>query len=84
MGAPEYDPTKLAMAASEMGDRIGLLATGSVPAALNALLKLAGETNAGSDVAARVASTKRSPEAHSLIAFAISEAHFEARKRAPR
>lgn len=84
VGAPEYDPTKLAMAASEMGDRIGLLATGSVPAALNALLKLAGETNAGSDVAARVASTKRSPEAHSLIAFAISEAHFEARKRAAR
>ncbi len=84
VGAPEYDPTKLAMAASELGDRIGLLATGSVPAALNALLKLAGETSPSNDVAARVASTKRSPEAHSLIAFAISEAHFDARKRPAR
>jgi hypothetical protein len=72
------------MAASELGDRIGQIATGSVPAALNALLKLAGETSPSNDVAARVASTKRSPEAHSLIAFAISEAHFDARKRPAR
>jgi hypothetical protein len=81
IGAPEYDPAKLPMAVSELGDRIALLATGGMPSALSAILKLAGLPVDAMDVGSRVAVVRKSPEASSLLAFAISEPCFEARRR---
>ncbi|MBX7197537.1 MAG: hypothetical protein K1X94_36160, partial [Sandaracinaceae bacterium] len=81
IGAPEHDAAKLAMAVSELGDRVALLATGSMPAALSAILKLAGLPSESTDVAQRVSTVRRSPEALSLLHFAISEPCFEARRR---
>ncbi|MBN8617118.1 MAG: hypothetical protein J0L92_41450, partial [Deltaproteobacteria bacterium] len=81
VGAPEYDAAKLPMAVSELGDRIALLATGSMPSALSAIFKLAGLPTDGTDVSARVAAVRRSPEALSLLHFAVSEPCFEARRR---
>jgi hypothetical protein len=81
-GASEYEPHKLPLAVSELGDRAALLMTGNTPAALSALAKLAGEAALPTDPNGRVATLRRSPEAASLISFAISDAHFEARQRA--
>lgn len=81
-GAPEYEPTKLALAVSELGDRAALLMTGNAPAAISALAKLAGEAALPTDPSARVASVRRSAESASLVSFALSDAHFEARHRA--
>jgi tetratricopeptide (TPR) repeat protein len=81
IGAPEYDAAKLPMAVSELGDRIALLATGSMPSALSAILKLAGLPTDAMDVGSRVGVVRRSPEASSLLSFAISEPCFEARRR---
>jgi hypothetical protein len=80
VGLPEYDPNRLAMAVSEIADRVALLATGSVPASLAALMRLSGEA-LGADIGGRVATLRRNPEALSLVQFAISDAHFEARRR---
>ena len=41
-----------------------------------------GERELPPDPTARLAMLQRFPEAASLLAFAISDAHFEARKRA--
>jgi tetratricopeptide (TPR) repeat protein len=80
-GAIEYEPAKLPLAVSELADRAALLMTGNAPAALAALAKLAGEP-LGADARARVAAVRRSPESASLVSFALSDAHFEARSRA--
>jgi tetratricopeptide (TPR) repeat protein len=80
-GAVEYEPGKLPLAVSELGDRAALLMTGNAPAAFAALAKLAGEP-AQQDPRARVAAIRRSPESASLASFALSDAHFEARSRA--
>lgn len=82
VGAPEYEPAALPMAISEFGDRMALLATGSMPAATSALLRLAGIPVEAADVPGRVAAVRRSSEALALVRFAVSEAHFEARRRA--
>jgi hypothetical protein len=81
-GRPGYEPARLAMAASEWGNRVALVASGSVPAAMSALAKLSGERELPADPTARIAMLQRFPEAASLLAFAVSDAHFEARKRA--
>src|SRR5690606_7494180 len=81
-GRPGFDPARFAMAASEWGNRTALVASGSAPAAIAALAKLSGERELPPDPSARLAMLQRFPEAASLLAFAISDAHFEARKRA--
>ncbi len=81
-GAPSHDPGRLGLAASELGDRAALLALGSMPASLGALLKLAGhELALRGGARERAEAVRRVPEAASLLAFAISDAHFEARRR---
>jgi hypothetical protein len=80
-GAPEYEPQKLPLAVSELGDRAALLMTGNTPAALSALARLAGE-GLPADPHARVAQVRRSVESASLVSFAISDAYFDARQRA--
>jgi hypothetical protein len=81
VGAPEYDAARLPMAVSELGDRVALLVTGAVPPALTSILKLAGLPADATDVSARVAAVRKSPEAASLLTFAVSEACFDARRR---
>ena len=81
-GATEYEPAKLPLAVSELGDRAALLMTGNTPAALSALWKLTGEAALPADARARVAGVKRSPESASLVSFALSDAYFDARTRA--
>ncbi|MFO0683084.1 MAG: hypothetical protein U0234_13595 [Sandaracinus sp.] len=81
-GAPEYDPPKLPLAVSELGDRAALLMTGNAPAAVSALAKLAGDASFPADPAGRIAVVRRSAESTSLVSFALSDAHFEARHRA--
>lgn len=82
-GAPGFDPARLGLHAAELGDRLALLALGATPAAFSALLALANtrlpETASSAE---RVAATKKVPEAWSLVRFAISDAHFDARHRA--
>ena len=80
-GRPGHDPSGLAMAASEWGNRVGLLASGSAPAGISALAKLSGERELPTDTASRLALVTRFPEASALLEFAISDAHFEARRR---
>jgi cellulose synthase operon protein C len=80
-GRQGYDAAQLAMAASEWGNRTALVASGSAPAALSALAKLSGERELPTDPAARVALLQRFAEASSLLGFALTDAHFEARKR---
>ncbi len=79
VNAPGYDPTRLGVAAAELGDRLALLALGSVPAGVEALLQLAGLGNESAD---RVVLLDKVPEARELVHFAISDAHFDARQRA--
>lgn len=81
-GRPGYDPARFAMAASEWGNRVGLLASGSAPSAVSALAKLSGERDVPPDPTARIAMLSRFPEAMSLLSFSISDACFEARRRA--
>ncbi|HJL16177.1 MAG TPA: hypothetical protein RMH99_10995 [Sandaracinaceae bacterium LLY-WYZ-13_1] len=81
-GRPGYDAARLAMAASEWGNRTALVASGSAPAAVSALAKLSGERELPTDPPSRLAMVQRFPEAASLLAFAVSDAHFEARHRA--
>jgi tetratricopeptide (TPR) repeat protein len=78
----DYDPARMPMAASELGDRVALIACGSAPAAFSALLKLSGEPGLGEGSRARLEQVRRHPEILSLATFAISDAHFEARHRA--
>ncbi len=81
-GAPGFDPARLGLAASELGDRVALLATGSVPAAIGSLLKLASSPGVSeSTPAGRVQAIRQVPEALSLLEFATSDTLFEARSR---
>ena len=79
MGAATFDPARVYAVASTAGNRAGLLAAGSLGAALSALAKLAGLKLSGAfdrDLLDKV------EEARDLLSFSISEAHFEARLRA--
>jgi hypothetical protein len=69
--------------ACELGDRSGLLATGALPAAISALLKLAGHDDIFSlPPSQRMAAMVRVTEAKDLFQFALSDVHFDARARA--
>ncbi len=68
-------------AISELGDRAALTLTGDVPSAVNALLKIAGHDVPQSD-AGRLRAIRETPEAWTMVRFAISDAHFEARAQA--
>ena len=81
-GAPEHDPARLPLAVAELGSRAALLATGSVPHGLSALAKMVVEAGLPADPSARAGVLARIPEAASLLAFAISDGHFEVRTRA--
>jgi tetratricopeptide (TPR) repeat protein len=82
VGMASFEPQQLGLAASELGDRVGLIVTGSAPDALRALLRLAGaEASEAQTAARRVQAVKSVQEAWSLLSFAISDAHFEARHR---
>ncbi|MCS6856907.1 MAG: tetratricopeptide repeat protein, partial [Sandaracinaceae bacterium] len=79
-GAIGAEPARLVTAAFEMANRIALLFGGSVPGALSALARLAG---LGLDPTERSISKMIGlSEVRSLLSFAISESHFEARRRA--
>lgn len=78
-GSPDYDPRRMAMASSELGDRVALLAVGSIETALSALLKLSGEAGIPQVPSARIEQVEKFPEVSALVRFAISELHFEAR-----
>ena len=78
-GVPRFDAANVYGVASAAGSRAGLLATGNVGAALSALIKLSGMSLENAGPAAAVAQVE---EARELVAFAISDAYFEARTRA--
>lgn len=82
-GAHDFDPTRLGLAASELGDRVALLAVGSTPSAIDGLFRLAGNQIPASAAARlRVQAVGEIPEAASLLAFSISDDYFDARQRA--
>ena|GEM_PF-939954 len=80
LGASTFDAMRLGAAASELGDRVALVATGSVPAAVSALLRLAGADIPAQDPR-RTEAVRGVVAARGLIGFAIADAHFEARHR---
>jgi xanthine/CO dehydrogenase XdhC/CoxF family maturation factor len=80
LGAPGFDATRLGAAAAELGDRVALLSTGNLPAALSALLRLTGVDVPLTDPR-RVEAVQRVSSARALLAFAVSDAYFEARYR---
>jgi hypothetical protein len=78
-GISGFEPARMYTVASTAGNRAALLATGAIRAGLSALTKLAGlpvPAHFEKGVLAQV------QEAHDLLSFALSEAHFEARQRA--
>ncbi|MFT3921112.1 MAG: hypothetical protein QM778_01125 [Myxococcales bacterium] len=78
-GQPELDLTRAYSLASAAANRAALLATGSMPAALGALIKLGGIVNLARPQASVLSEIE---EAKDLLSFAIAETHFEARQRA--
>jgi hypothetical protein len=82
-GAKGFDPARLGLMACELGDRAALLSTGALPAAVSALLRLAGRDDISQIPGSqRVDAIRRVTEARDLYEFAMSDMHFEARKRA--
>lgn len=83
VASANFDASSLGLAAAELGDRAALLAVGAVPAATRALLALADlRPDDGASPKDRVAAMRQVPEAWDLLRFAISDAYFEARRRA--
>jgi len=80
-GSPGFSTRAVPFAISELGDRAALTLTGDVPSAVNALLKIAGHDVPQSD-AGRLSAIRETPEAWTVVRFAISDAHFEARAQA--
>ncbi|QQR89495.1 MAG: tetratricopeptide repeat protein [Myxococcales bacterium] len=76
-----FDPGILGNLAFQLGSRFGLLLLGSAPSAVAALLKLHGHPDPSSNLARRIVAIREINELSSLISFAISEEHFEARLR---
>ncbi|MBW2464428.1 MAG: hypothetical protein JRH11_22455, partial [Deltaproteobacteria bacterium] len=82
-GVSGFDATKLGLLACELGDRAALLATGSVPAAVGALMHLAGRSDLPElRTKQRLVAIEGVPEAQDLFDFALSDLHFDARRRA--
>jgi tetratricopeptide (TPR) repeat protein len=79
MGAPSFDALRLGAATAELADRVALLATGAVPSAVSALLWSAAAETSVRDPR-RADAVRRVASARALVAFAISDLHFEARQ----
>ena len=81
-GTQGFDPSLVGLYASELGDRAALLATGSVPAAIDALLELAASAGVTErSPSGRVPAIQRVPEAWSLLEWSLSDGCFEIRQR---
>ncbi|MCA9532743.1 MAG: hypothetical protein KC593_03655, partial [Myxococcales bacterium] len=80
-GRPGFDPRSIGLAAGDLGNRVALLATGDLSAALSALLKLNARTLEG-PVRQRAELLRALPETASLLRFAVSEEYLDARHRA--
>lgn len=80
-GTRGFDAARIGLAAAQLGDRAGLLAIGNVPMAVLSLLRLAGISGRGQSPGERVESLRNVPEALDLVRFAMSDAHFDARRR---
>jgi len=80
-GSAGFSTRAIPFGIAEFGNHAALTLTGDVPAAVNALLKIAGH-DVPPGAAARLSSVRENPEAWAVIRFAISDAHFEARSRA--
>lgn len=78
---PGFDASRLLPLALQFGDRVGLVAVGSPQHALNATLRLAGDSGAGVAGRARFDAICRVRFARALAEFAISESHFESRRQ---
>ena len=80
-GDPTFSTRAVPLAISELGDRVALTLTGDVPAAAGAILKVAGRQPPDRDDGLLIV-IRETPEAWSIIRFASSDAHFEARTQA--
>ncbi len=80
-GDAHFSSARVPSAIAALGNRVALTLTGDVPSALQALLKVAGQEVPGTN-SARMAAIRQSPEVWSMVQFAISDAHFEARTQA--
>jgi Flp pilus assembly protein TadD len=81
-GRPDVDPAKLGLAVADFGNRFGLVTTGDLGSALSSLVRLAGQELGEPHPEHRAEILRRMPETWALLHFAISDAHFEARRRA--
>jgi hypothetical protein len=81
-GRADIDAGKLGLAVADFGNRLGLLTTGALGSALSALVRLAGRDLGAPDPSQRAEVLRKMPETWALLHFAISDAHFEARRRA--
>jgi hypothetical protein len=75
------DVEALASAAATWGDRVALLAVGDLAAALRGVAWSLGQKDAPEDPEAKRAWLRENPAARDLVAFALSDAYVEARKR---
>jgi tetratricopeptide (TPR) repeat protein len=80
-GRPGFDPYAIGRAAGDLGNRVALLATGDLLAALSGLLKLSGSALEG-DARQRADIVRSVPETAALLRFAVSEEYLDARHRA--
>jgi tetratricopeptide (TPR) repeat protein len=80
--AGPLDVEIVAAAAATWGDRVALLATGDLSAALRGVAWSLGQKAIPRDPEARRSWLRETPAARDLILFAISDAHVEARRRA--
>ena len=76
-GRNDFRPLAVALAAAELGNRVALLALGETQAAINALLVLSGKDVAQADLAGRMQAILDTPEAWSVLRFAISEEYLD-------
>ncbi|MGZ3422769.1 MAG: hypothetical protein ACXVEE_33225 [Polyangiales bacterium] len=75
------DVEALASAASTWGDRVALLAIGDLAAALRGVAWSLGQKDAPTDPEEKRTWLRENPAARDLVAFALSDAYVEARKR---
>jgi tetratricopeptide (TPR) repeat protein len=80
-GNPSFSTRAIPLAISGLGDRVALTLTGDVPSATAALLKVAGRDVPHGETG-RLTAIRETREAWSLVRFALSDAHFEARTQA--
>ena len=77
-GRADFRPSTVTVAAAELGNRAALCAYGSISTAIAALLALGGSEGSSLDQHGRLQAIQQTPEAWSLLRFAISDEYFEA------